>query len=84
MIIGVDVDGVIVDLFKCAKKELKKYSFKVNGKRVYNKKAISFWEMYGMTQEQDVDFWEYFIWEYAEKVKVYNIIRVLKVNFPRN
>ena len=71
MTIGIDIDGVIVDLLKCAKTELKKYSFKVNGKKVYNKNADSFTEMYGLTEHQDYLFWLDYIWEYAEKVKVY-------------
>ena len=50
---------------------LKKYSFKVNGKKVYNKNADSFTEMYGLTESQDYLFWFDYIWEYAEKVKVY-------------
>ena len=58
-------------MLKCAKMNLKKYSFKVNGKKVYNKNADSFTEMYGLTESQDYLFWFDYIWEYAEKVKVY-------------
>lgn len=80
MTIGIDIDGVIVDLLQCAKSELKKYSFKVNGKKVYNKNADSFTKMYGLTEHQDYIFWFDYIWEYAEKVKVYkNASKYLKL-----
>lgn len=81
MIIGVDIDGVLTDLFKLSKKDFLRYSKNIHGKKfLLNKKtATSLREVYGLSKEQDFEFWKDFNWKYAENIKYYcSAVKILK------
>ena len=71
MNIGIDVDGVMVDLYGWIEKKMKKYSRKLFGRKVYDKNAKHIYERYGLTREQDEEFWAKYIWEYSQNAKLF-------------
>ncbi|MBQ8443995.1 MAG: hypothetical protein IJX25_01395 [Clostridia bacterium] len=71
MIIGVDIDGVLTDLLKSIKKEYKKFAKLKNGNVAINKKAKSLSEYFGVSREQDDEFFKNYNWIYAENAKYY-------------
>lgn len=71
MIIGVDIDGVLTNLLKLCKKDFFQFSKKINGKGIFRKQARSLAEIFGVTQEQDYEFWKDYNWVYAENIKYY-------------
>lgn len=71
MIIGVDIDGVLTNLFKFVDKKRKEICKKDKIKIVRNKNALNLRELYGITEEESDKFWIENIFEYAEKVKFY-------------
>lgn len=75
MIIGIDVDGVIVDLYSWLEKRMKKYSKNLHGKRVYIKNGKHIYERYGLDRQQDENFWEENIWQYSEDVKTFRDVK---------
>jgi len=75
MIIGIDVDGVVVDLYGWLEKRMKNHSKNLFGKKVYFKDGKHVYERYGLNRQQDEEFWEKHIWEYAEKVKPFRDVK---------
>lgn len=69
MIIGIDVDGVVLDLYAWLEKRMKKYSKQILGKKVNNKNARHVYERYGLTKAQDEAFWDLYRWDYSKQVK---------------
>ena len=80
MIIGIDIDGVLTDLMKSCKKEYSKFSKLKNGKKVFNKNGKRLAEIFGVSREEDEEFWDGFLWKYSEKSKYYtNASKYLKL-----
>ena len=75
MIIGIDVDGVLTDLYKCCKKEYSKYSKMVNGRRVFNKNGIGLAEVFGLSYEKDVALWNDFSIIYSQNEIFYSLAK---------
>lgn len=75
MNIGIDIDGVLVDLYGWIKRRMKKYSKRLFGKRVYIKEGKHIYERYGLTREQDEEFWNIYRWDYSENVKTFKGIK---------
>ncbi len=71
MIIGIDIDGVLAKLLQGVKGEYKKFSKKCNGRVIIKKDAKSIGEMFGVTREQDSEFFANYTWVYAENIKYY-------------
>ena len=71
MNIGIDIDGVLTNLLGGVKKEYKKFSKLKNGRAVYKREAKSLAEMFGVTNNQDIEFFSDYIWVCAKKVKYY-------------
>ena len=69
MIIGIDVDGVVLDLYAWLEKRMKKYSKQILGKKVCNKHGRHIYERYGLTKAQDEAFWDLYRWDYSKQVK---------------
>lgn len=72
MIIGIDIDGVLTDLMKSCKKEYSKFSKLKNGRKVFNKRGNSLGEIFGVSREEDEEFWDGFLWGYSENGKYYS------------
>lgn len=66
MNIGIDVDGVLNNYNAYQKKEGKKY-FK---KKIINPYGYDLQEMFGITKEEDHQFWKEHILNYATKFKL--------------
>ena len=71
MIIGVDIDGVLTNLYKFVDKKRKEICRKNKIKIVRNKNVLNLREHYGITEEESNKFWMDNIFEYAENVKFY-------------
>lgn len=63
--IGIDVDGVLVDLENYQLKHGKKYFSEKFGKNVINANAYDIEQIFGCTHEQREKFWQKYIWEYC-------------------
>ena len=71
MIIGIDIDGVLTDMFGYVYKASKKYNKenKIKGEKI--KSSLHFNEHFGWSDEQCDKFWDESIWEYSKNVKFY-------------
>ena len=71
MIIGIDIDGVLTDMFGYVYKASKKYNKENNIKGEKIKSSLNFNEHFGWSDEQCDKFWDECIWEYSKNVKFY-------------
>ena len=69
MIIGVDVDGVLTELFKYVKKYGPIFAKENNIKIIYNKNATDTIDAFGWDAATDKKFWYEFIWPYSLECK---------------
>lgn len=71
MIIGIDIDGVLTDMFRYVCKARKKYNKENNIKGTKVKASLNFNECFGWSKEQCDKFWNEWIWDYSKNVKFY-------------
>ena len=67
MNIGIDVDGVLQNVYKFMKEEGTKYCKQSNKGSLINPEAYMTYDMFGWNFETDTDFWIKNIFLYAEK-----------------
>lgn len=67
MNIGIDVDGVLVDLESYQLKYGKIYFYKAHGKDVVNPKGYDIEEIFDCTHAEREKFWQKYIWRYCLK-----------------
>ena len=72
MISGIDVDGVLTNLYKSVKKEYKKFSKIKNGRCIINKSGRSLSDIFGVSRAEDEEFFEKYMWTYAENSIYYS------------
>lgn len=71
MIIGVDIDGVLTNLYSYCAKKSKEFFKKEKPEGEKFKKSTCLYQLLGMTKEQDKRFWKEYIWAYSKDVKFY-------------
>ena len=64
MNIGIDVDGVLTDIYNYQIEKGQQYFNKMK-----EKNTLSIAEMFDVTSEEEKKFWTKYIWEYCLKVK---------------
>lgn len=64
MKIGIDVDGVLTDIYNYQIEKGQQFFNKTKGKN-----TLSVMEMFDVTSEEEKKFWTKYIWEYCLKVK---------------
>ncbi len=71
MVIGIDIDGVITDMYGYVNKARRKFNKENNIKTPKNKSAYLFYEYFGWNRQESDKFWDEIIWDYAQNVKFY-------------
>jgi uncharacterized HAD superfamily protein len=68
MIIGIDVDGVLTDIYAYTNKNYKEFTKSLGREPKKFKKSTTLFGMYGWTREEDDRFWNEHVWDYAKNV----------------
>lgn len=67
MRIGIDIDGVLVDIEKFQLEQGSKYFFEKYHKKIYNPKGYETYQMFNVDLKKDQEFWKKVIFDYIKE-----------------